>query len=60
MIDSTEAYSDGVVLGPGCIVRHNIIHHPYIFGAAIVLENIFKAGYFMPVSTLDPSNIIIP
>jgi hypothetical protein len=60
MIDSTEAYSDGVVLGPGCIVRHNLIHHPYIFGPAIVLENVFKAGYFMPVAPPDPSNIVIP
>jgi hypothetical protein len=60
MIDSTEAYSDGVVLGPGCIVRHNIIHHPYIFGSSIVLENIFKAGYFTLPSAPDPSNIVIP
>jgi hypothetical protein len=60
MIDSIEANSDGVVLDPGCILRHNIIHHPYILDPCIVLENVLKAGYFMPLFTLDPSNIVIP
>jgi hypothetical protein len=60
MIDATDALVDGVVLGPGCIVRHNMIHHPYIFGSSIVLENIFKAGAFFLPNGPDPSNISIP
>jgi hypothetical protein len=60
MIDATDPLVDGVVLGPGCIVRHNIIHHPYIFGSSIVLENIFKAGSFLLPNGPDPSNIVIP
>jgi hypothetical protein len=60
MIDSTEDRSDGVVLGPGCIVRHCVIHHPFIIGPCVVIENVFKAGSFTPALTLDPSNIVIP
>jgi hypothetical protein len=62
MIDTIEATQDGIVLGPGCVVRHNVINHPNIFGPGIVLENVFKAGYFLlPAGTnLDPSNIVIP
>jgi hypothetical protein len=62
MIDTIEATQDGIVLGPGCVVRHNVINHPNIFGPCIVLENVFKAGYFLLPSgtTLDPSNVVIP
>jgi len=37
MIDTTEANTGGVVLGPGCILRHNIIHHPNILDPCIGL-----------------------